>query len=48
MEPKQLTQAITLIKLLLQKRELAPDNMAPLLFSDGYEDEAVISINELR
>ena len=31
-EPKQLTQAITLLKLLLQKKELVSHNMAPLLF----------------
>ena len=48
-EPKQLTQAVTLIKLMLQKRELAPNNMAPLLFEeDGFEADAEISINELR
>lgn len=48
-EAKQLTQAVTLIKLMLQKRELAPNNMAPLLFEeDGFEVDAEISINELR
>ena len=34
---------------MLQKRELAPNNMAPLLFEeDGFEADAEISINELR
>ena len=46
-EPKQLTQAITLLKLLLQKKELVSHNMAPLLF-DAQDSDAEISINELR
>ena len=37
-EPKQLTQAVTLLKLLLQKKELTQDNMAPLLFDlDNFD-----------
>ena len=41
-------QSITLVKLLLQKGSLAPENMQPLLFADGFENGAEISINELK
>jgi len=48
-EPKQLTQAITLLKLLLQKKELVSDRMAPLLFDEQrYDPDSEVSINELR
>lgn len=48
-EPKQLTQAITMLKLLLQKKELVSDSMAPLLFDEAsYDPTSEITINELK
>ncbi len=45
-EPRQLTQAVTLLKLLLQKKELHPHNMAPLIFDEGdFKDDGEVSIN---
>ena len=48
-EPKQLTQAVTLLKLLLQKKELVSNNMAPLLFDlETFDSNAQVSINEIK
>ena len=48
-DPKQLTQAVTLLKLLLQKKELIADQMAPLFFdTSNFDPEAEITINDLK
>ncbi len=47
-EPKQLTMAIQLLKLLLQQKKLITDNMAPLIFQDGgFHPNQDLSIKEL-
>lgn len=47
-EPKQLTMAIQLLKLLLQQKKLITDNMAPLIFQDGgFSPNHDLSIKEL-
>jgi len=47
-EAKSLTQAVTLLKLLLQKKELVAGNMAPLIFEDDWDSSTQLSILELK
>lgn len=39
---------VQILKLQLQRRQLTPANMSPLIFGDEYEPEAELSIIELR